>query len=185
LAARAVAIVETFGLEDVGTMGPVFAASALSLARQHRREEAFRAARRAKPMALKVSRVVAWQAHLSRALLARAYVLLGDPETAQLLIREVRATSGGETSSLQKDLDDVERLVLAMPVTSQSGPASITAAELRVLHLLHTHLSFSEIGDLLFRSRNTVKTQAISIYRKLDVGSRGEAVQQAIKLGLH
>ena len=50
--------------------------------------------------------------------------------------------------------------------------------------LLSTHLTFREIGERLYVSRNTVKTQAISIYRKLDVSSRGEAVIRAGELGL-
>ena len=62
--------------------------------------------------------------------------------------------------------------------------SSLTAAELRLLPLLTTHLTFREIGDRLFVSRNTVKTQAISIYRKLGASSRGEAVQRAVELGL-
>ena len=32
-----------------------------------------------------------------------------------------------------------------------------------------THLSLAEIGERLYVSRNTIKTQAISIYRKLGV----------------
>ena len=36
----------------------------------------------------------------------------------------------------------------------------------------------------LFVSRNTVKTQAISIYRKLGVSSRSEAIDRAAELGL-
>ena len=57
-------------------------------------------------------------------------------------------------------------------------------AELRLLPLLTTHLTFREIGERLFVSQNTVKTQAISIYRKLDATSRGEAVERATALGL-
>ena len=60
----------------------------------------------------------------------------------------------------------------------------LTAAELRLLPLLSTHLSFREIAERLFVSRNTVKTQAISIYRKLDAASRSEAVERAVALGL-
>ena len=36
----------------------------------------------------------------------------------------------------------------------------------------------------LFLSRNTVKTQVISIYRKLGVSSRNEAVDRLVELGL-
>jgi LuxR family maltose regulon positive regulatory protein len=45
-------------------------------------------------------------------------------------------------------------------------------------------LSFREIGERLHVSRNTIKTQAISIYRKLGVSSRSEAVAVAEDLGL-
>jgi LuxR family maltose regulon positive regulatory protein len=50
--------------------------------------------------------------------------------------------------------------------------------------LLSTHLSFKEIGERLHVSRNTIKTQAISVYRKLGVSSRSEAVAIAEDLGL-
>ena len=54
----------------------------------------------------------------------------------------------------------------------------------RLLPLLSTHLSFKEIGERLFVSPNTVKSQAISIYRKLDATSRSEALERAAEAGL-
>jgi ATP/maltotriose-dependent transcriptional regulator MalT len=66
----------------------------------------------------------------------------------------------------------------------RGGVSSLTTAGLRLLPLLPTHLSFHEIADRLYLSRNTVKTHAISIYRKLGVSSRGEAVQRAQEIGL-
>jgi LuxR family transcriptional regulator, maltose regulon positive regulatory protein len=59
----------------------------------------------------------------------------------------------------------------------------LTAAELRVLPMLSTHLSFPEIGAQMFLSRYTVKAQATSIYRKLGVSSRSRAVVRARELG--
>ena len=53
-----------------------------------------------------------------------------------------------------------------------------------MLPLLATHLSFREIGERLYVSRNTIKTQAISVYRKLGVSSRSDAVERAAHLGL-
>ena len=64
------------------------------------------------------------------------------------------------------------------------GASSLTAAELRVLPLLATHLSFPEIGAELFLSPNTVKSQAISVYRKLGVSSRSQAVAKSRELAL-
>ena len=56
------------------------------------------------------------------------------------------------------------------------GPSALTAAELRLLPMLCTHLSFPEIGAEMFLSRNTIKSEAFSIYRKLGVSSRSQAV---------
>jgi LuxR family maltose regulon positive regulatory protein len=64
------------------------------------------------------------------------------------------------------------------------GASSLTTAELRVLPLLPTYLSFREIGERLFVSQHTVKSQAVSIYRKLGVSSRGEAIEHAQQFGL-
>ena len=64
------------------------------------------------------------------------------------------------------------------------GPSSLTGAELRVLPMLATHLSFPEIGADLFLSPNTVKSQAISIYRKLGTCSRSQMVARSRERGL-
>jgi LuxR family transcriptional regulator, maltose regulon positive regulatory protein len=69
-------------------------------------------------------------------------------------------------------------------LTPSSRRPSLTAAELRVLPLLATHLSFPEIGAELFLSPNTVKSQAISVYRKLGVSSRSQAVAKSRELAL-
>jgi LuxR family transcriptional regulator, maltose regulon positive regulatory protein len=55
---------------------------------------------------------------------------------------------------------------------------------LRLLPLLATHLTFREVGQRLYISQHTVKTQAISVYRKVGVSSRSQAVQQLQDLGL-
>jgi len=65
-----------------------------------------------------------------------------------------------------------------------SGASTLTAAELRLLPLLSTHLSFPEIGQELFLSRSTIKTEAMSIYRKLGASSRSQAVTRSRELGL-
>ena len=54
----------------------------------------------------------------------------------------------------------------------------------RLLPLLPTHLTLAEISERLLVSRNTVKTQAISIYHKLGVSSRSQTVARMYDLGL-
>jgi LuxR family maltose regulon positive regulatory protein len=50
--------------------------------------------------------------------------------------------------------------------------------------LLSTHLSFPEIAGVIFLSPNTVKSQACSLYRKLEASTCNQAVTQARQLGL-
>ena len=59
----------------------------------------------------------------------------------------------------------------------------MSTAELRLLPYLQTHLSFKEIGDRLYVSRNTVSSQTNSIYSKLAVTGRSEAVDRARESG--
>ena len=68
-------------------------------------------------------------------------------------------------SSLTRPMS-CEADLAAMPEHGNGAAAGLTGAELRLLPLLSTHLSFREIGEELFVSRNTIKTQAISVYRE-------------------
>ena len=68
--------------------------------------------------------------------------------------------------------------------TQSAASSTLTAAELRLLPLLSTHLTFREIGERLYLSRNTVKTLAMSIYRKLGASSRSQVIARAQNLGL-
>ena len=64
------------------------------------------------------------------------------------------------------------------------GISALTAAELRLLPTLASHLSFPQIAAEMFLSPHTVKSEAISIYRKLGVSSRAQAVARSRELGL-
>ena len=99
-------------------------------------------------------------------------------EAGEILRRRPRL--GG----LFDETDELQRQIDAMPDAEPGKGSGLTGAELRLLPLLATHLSFREIGERLFVSRNTVKTQAISLYRKLGVCSRSDAIERATRLGL-
>jgi LuxR family maltose regulon positive regulatory protein len=60
----------------------------------------------------------------------------------------------------------------------------LSERELEVLRLLTTHLSSTEIADELVISVNTVRSHIKSIYSKLNVHSRMDAVQRARELEL-
>ena len=108
----------------------------------------------------------------------------------------------------RRHLQDARSVVLACPdpgpvITGllhraeahSVGPRRVTAPqaplvedfserELAVLRLLASTLSQREIGAMLFISFNTVKTHSKSIFRKLGVGTRAEAVARARALQL-
>ena len=86
----------------------------------------------------------------------------------------------------------VERLVAAalqvraaQPVAPSSRVLTepLTAAEQRILTLLPTS-TYLQIADTLYISRNTVKTHLRSIYQKLGVASRSQALERAVDLRL-
>jgi DNA-binding NarL/FixJ family response regulator len=53
------------------------------------------------------------------------------------------------------------------PRVQRPRSSALTAAELRLLPLLPTHWSFPQIAAEMALSRSTIKSQAMSIYRKL------------------
>jgi LuxR family transcriptional regulator, maltose regulon positive regulatory protein len=56
------------------------------------------------------------------------------------------------------------------------GASALTAAELHLVPLLSIHLTFPEIAEELFLSRNTINSLASSIYRKLGTSTRSQAI---------
>ncbi len=73
-------------------------------------------------------------------------------------------------------------------VVSPAGPPELieplTEREREILVLLAQRLSNKEIAQALVISPQTVKRHAVNLYQKLQVGSRREAVANAIRLGL-
>ena len=118
--------------------------------------------------------------------LAKVYWALADPATARHLLREIddillhRPALG----ALVDAVSDFRDLVSSVDHSMPAGGPPLTPAELRLLPYLQTHLSIREIGERLFISRNTVSSEVGSIYRKLGVSARSEAVECAMTMGL-
>jgi len=70
------------------------------------------------------------------------------------------------------------------PVPKLPYGEQLSQREAAVLALLPTALSLRDIASSLSVSNNTIKTQTRSIYRKLGVPNRAEAVARARELGL-
>ncbi len=118
--------------------------------------------------------------------LIRVHLALADLPGARTLMREVDellrrrpglGTLAGEAAALRARLAKERG-------PSAPGASALTGAELRLLPMLATHLSFPEIGEELFLSPHTIKSHARSLYRKLGASTRSQAVARARELGL-
>lgn len=122
----------------------------------------------------------------ARLQLAQVFLALADRTTARHLVREIDDILI-RRPNLGVLVDQVEKFRQILTSSSEigaTGASPLSPAELRLLPYLQTHLTIREIGDRLFVSRNTVSSEVASIYRKLGVSSRSEAVEQATTIGL-
>jgi LuxR family transcriptional regulator, maltose regulon positive regulatory protein len=185
LADRAAAIVAEGPFDHYWTSAIVYAwAARVALHRgdlAEAREHVGRAAR-LRPLLTYALPVVSVQALLH---LARAYLALGDPNGALVVLRQVQ-----DILQHRPRLGDLTRQAAELRTEVEAvgqgviGASALTNAELRLVPFLSTHLSFREIGERLYVSRHTVKSQAMSIYRKLGVSSRSQAIQRMHETGL-
>jgi LuxR family maltose regulon positive regulatory protein len=118
--------------------------------------------------------------------LARCHLALSDIAAARILLQEITeiltrrpglGAFAGQAADLRAELSRARG-------SSAPGASALTGAELRLLPMLSTHLSFPEIAGEMFLSPNTVKSQAMSLYRKLGASSRSQAVTRSRELGL-
>ncbi len=182
LAGQAGAVLRDAGIED-----PLACAVQARMA-AHRGEAA--AARRELVRAQRLRSLLTYaQPHLAvqvRIELARVHLALADAAGARTLLREIdevlRRRPG--LGTLAGEAGELRARLAAERAPGAPGASSLTAAELRVLPMLATHLSFPEIGAEVFLSPHTIKSQAMSVYRKLGASSRSQAVARARELGL-
>jgi LuxR family transcriptional regulator, maltose regulon positive regulatory protein len=186
LALEAHRLIEDGELDAYATSALDLAATARALLRHGQWDEARRQLTITQRLAPNLTHAIPWLSVQVRLELGNAYVTLRDRDGARGLVAEAReilrlrpslGVLGEQVARLEAEID-------AMPQAVGGGGSGLTHAELRLLPLLSTHLSFREIGERLFVSRNTIKTQAISVYRKLGVSSRSDAITRAGELGL-
>jgi LuxR family maltose regulon positive regulatory protein len=180
LAAEAAALIEERGLAAspaaslaYSARGQVLEHSGDLAGAQELYERAAAAARRA-----------AWPLDLAHALILEAGVRRRrkDFAGARALAREARTALAGcaDAGVLPKRLERLERSARE----TSPGIEELSERELAVLRLLATELSQREIGAQLYVSFNTVKTHTRTVFRKLGVTTRADAVARGRELEL-
>jgi LuxR family transcriptional regulator, maltose regulon positive regulatory protein len=185
LLGRARSQLKAGGLVDYPTVSLVFAVSALVRAHRGMADEARSDLFRSDRLLTRLVDFMPWYEVETRIVLARAALQLGDVAAARRLMTEAtdRLRSTPDATTLKTWLEETRTRLEA--VTRSAGETcALTQAELRVLHLLPTHLSVPAIASRLYVSPNTVKTHVRALYRKLDASSRAEAVAHASAAGL-
>lgn len=179
------ALVRTGGLDHYITSALAFVLSCRLAARKGLVEEALALTGRMSTLRPRLSSalpVLSTQVLLET---AKAYVELADVAGARRVMREAGdiIARRPRLGVLSEQYETLKSRLSELPA-GEVGPSSLTAAELRLLPLLVTHLTYPQMGERLYISRHTVKTQAMSIYRKLGVSSRSDAVERARTVGL-
>ena len=178
--------VDRCGIGTLGTMAIVFATSALVRLHEGRIEGASADLARCDALLRTNSGLPVWYEAELRLTLSRVHLRSGDFESASVLMEESSSLVNRlpDAPVLERWLGEVgEALDRARETLSDDG-FNLTGAEVRTLRYLPSHHSFRAIGEMLNLSRNTVKTQAVSLYRKLGVNSRTDAVTVARRAGL-
>jgi LuxR family maltose regulon positive regulatory protein len=180
------ALLATGSLDTSASTALAFAAAARSQLRHGNWDSARALLNQALKLTPLLTESIPWLAVQTRLELARTFVALRDIALAKTLLREVDdiLDRRPDLGVLVGQTEDLRRALKSVPVLDYGKGSNLTAAEMRLMPFLPTHLSFREIGDRLHLSRNTIKTQAISVYRKLGVSTRGDAIDEAVRLGL-
>lgn len=185
LAEQAVFAARRTRLEDQAINALVYAVAARTALRSGRAARAHEMLAQAQGPYAQLTYALPIPAVQTRMEMAQTYLELADQGRARTLLAEIDSILR-RCPDLGTLLDRVAELHTRVNAAADGVPGSsaLTAAELRVLPLLTTHLTFREIGEQLYLSRHTVKSHAMSIYRKLGVSSRNAAVKRARDVGL-
>jgi LuxR family transcriptional regulator, maltose regulon positive regulatory protein len=184
LVERALAIDEAAHLEHYSHASVVYAAAARTCIHDGNVVEARAHVARAARLRPLLTYALPWSAAFLLEI-GRVYLELADAAGARAVVREVREIlqMRPKLGVIPQQAAELESLLDTIKA-STVGASSLTAAELRLLPYLATHLSFREIGERIHVSRHTVKSQAMSVYRKLGVSSRSAAIERMHDTGL-
>jgi LuxR family maltose regulon positive regulatory protein len=182
-ALRAIDVLESQGLADTATGGWASATLGAVLARTRDRDEGERLLR----LGVDRMRTASEPLLVIQALLALTAALAtrGATDEGRRALSEAKdlIDACADPGILADRWEEVSRSLAASTRAIADG-TELTKRELEILRLLPTRLSQREIGRRQFVSYNTVHSHIRSIYRKLGVSSRVDAVKRARERGL-
>ena len=182
---RTLKTIDEWRMQDYQTSLLAFAGAARLALHRGQRDSALAWLTRAMRSRYTATYVFPFFAMRLRIQLAKAYLALGDPAAARQLARECDEVliHRPALGTLNDELTQLREL-LRVSQTDTTRISVLTPAEFRLLPYLQTYLTLADIGQRLGVSRNTINSQISSIYRKLGVSSRQEAVEAATAKGL-
>jgi LuxR family maltose regulon positive regulatory protein len=181
----ALATVDDRRLHDYVFSIPTFSGAArlcVHEGRMDRARQLLALAMRSRPIA---TVLLPYHAVRARLQMAKVYLAMDESDSVHQLLREIDELLAQRPSlgALGDEVDQFRALVESRAAMTFGRP-TLTPAELRVLPYLQTHLTADGIAERLYVSGHTVRAQVRSIYRKLGVSSRDDAVQLAMDVGL-
>jgi LuxR family maltose regulon positive regulatory protein len=180
------AMIKEAGLGDYATSALIYAATARVAVHEGRQDDARAAVTAAHPLRPLLDHGLPWLAIQVGVELACVHLALAEAGPARTVLSEAEQVlqRRPQMGILVERARELQERLAATSGPDGAWAMSLTGAELRLLPYLATHLTFPEIGQRLFISRNTVKSQAVSIYRKLGVSSRSDGIERAVEFGL-
>jgi LuxR family transcriptional regulator, maltose regulon positive regulatory protein len=181
LAREALALADRFGLHGMPQATWASVALGRALAESGELDEAKSILEGALSARRQIPDLSPWPTPLAMLALARVRTALGESAGALSLLEEARdiVEAYPDAGILPDLLEHQERELGKRRRTESVLTDVLTERELDVLRLFDGGDSYRQIGQALFVSVNTVKTHARSIFRKLEVSSRAEALERA------
>lgn len=186
LAREACALVERFRLRGIpqATLAPI--ALGRALAEQGKLHEARFELESGLSERRRFPGLSPWPSFLGLLALSRVRSARGDRTEAKEVLAEARAVlkDSPEAAMFHERLERQERKLRARNPQEGVLNEELTGRELDVVGLLDSELSTRQMGQRLYLAPSTVRTHIKSIYRKLGVSSRTDAVEEARARGL-
>ena len=181
------ALVDRFGLEKLPQASVAHIAFGRVLAARGKLEEAQKELEGAFSARRKLPGLSAWGTLLGLLALAKVYLARGNRAAGRAVLAEARATLepfADDAGIFPEILERQERKLRARKPPQGQLDDELTERELVVLRLLDSELTTRQMAQSLYVATNTVRTQIKSVYRKLGVSSREEAVERAHARGV-